>query len=378
MSIHNRLRNATVAATAGLLVAGIGLPALAASSTDSQANNPQVAGDPSSNAGAVCPTNKQNEPTIAVNPQNPDYLIAGSNDEQQQPACGPGLVRGAQALPNDCSFFPGVGTSGVYTSDDGGSTWTNQGLLDDQLGWRNSPLVSDGDPVITYGPRPDPQGNFSWDNGVRAYYASLASYKSGRSPYPPQKAPELIAVSWSDDNGLTWSGPSLATTKKNPVDFNDKEWIVADAGEFASPYFGRVYVSWTSFRQSTSEPVEVSYSADGGSTSPAPKQVSPAANTVKKGRQGSQPVVGRDGSVYVTFEQGPTHVVGPPRATVESIGIAQRQPLRFGTWQIPSPDPTSVPTVSPVLPPIPETQTGWCWPGLSGLAPADEFGLFGR
>jgi hypothetical protein len=284
------------------------VPAFAASSGDVQVNNPQVAGDSTSNDPAVFPTNKQNEPSIAVNPQDPDFLIAGANDEQRQPPCGPGPVRGSDAPENDCSFFGDVGTSGVYTSSDGGSTWLNRGLLDEQAGWMQSAFVSDGDPVITFGPKPDSHGVFSWSNGTRAYYASLARYKAGRSPYPPQKAPELIAVSWSDNNGQTWQGPSLATTKGNPVDFNDKEWIVADTSE-GSPYFGRVYVSWTSFRQATSEPVEVAYSTDGGKTFSAPNQVSPAANTAKKGRQGSQPVVGADGSVYVTFEQGTSHVV---------------------------------------------------------------------
>ena len=59
----------------------------------------------------------------------------------------------------------------------------------------------------------------------------------------------------------------------------------------------------------TSEPVEVAYSTNGGASFSAPKQVSPAPNTTKKGRQGSQPAVGRDGSVYVTFEQGSSHVL---------------------------------------------------------------------
>ncbi len=89
--------------------------------TNSQANEPQVGGMiPTSNTTAVFPTNKQNEPTIAVNPTDSEFLIAGSNDEQRQPPCGPGLVRGPDVPASDCGFFPGVGTSGVYTSSDGG------------------------------------------------------------------------------------------------------------------------------------------------------------------------------------------------------------------------------------------------------------------
>ena len=162
--------------------------------------------------------------------------------------------------------------------------------------------------MIVFGPKPKAGGGFEWTRGARAYYATLASYKPGRSPFPPNKAPEFIAVSYSDDNGATWSAPILATTKNNPVDFNDKEWITVDTTS-TSPYFGRVYASWTSFRQNTSEPIETSYSADGGVTWTAPKQVTPAANTAKKGRQGSNPAVGPDGTVYIAFEQGPAQQV---------------------------------------------------------------------
>jgi len=45
-----------------------------------------------------------------------------SNAEQLERACGPGSVRGTTAARNDCSFYPGVGTDGVYTSSDGGKT----------------------------------------------------------------------------------------------------------------------------------------------------------------------------------------------------------------------------------------------------------------
>jgi hypothetical protein len=163
-------RRLTLAATTGLLVMPFTSAAVAATATDVQANNPQVAGDPSSDTTAVFPTNKQNEPTIAVNPVDSRFLIAGSNDEQRQPPCGPGPVRGGNAADSDCSFFPGVATSGVYTSSDGGSTWTNRGLLDDQPSWRASDLISDGDPVISFGPKPGKDGKFSYANGVRAYY----------------------------------------------------------------------------------------------------------------------------------------------------------------------------------------------------------------
>jgi hypothetical protein len=199
----------------------------ATSFKDVQANNPQIAGDNSSNRTAKFPTNKQNEPTIAVNPTDSTHLLlAGANDEQKEPPCGPGPVRGATAPANDCSFFPFVGTSGVYTSSNGGTSWTNRGVLDDQAAWKASPFVSDGDPVIVYGPKPNGSGGFTYANGARAYYASLASYKDGQSPFTsnPNKAPpELIVVSYSDDNGVTWSAPVIAFTKEIPITSTTKK-----------------------------------------------------------------------------------------------------------------------------------------------------------
>jgi hypothetical protein len=330
MSIHRSTRAliSTCALTLTLVAASVA--SAATSFTDVQANNPQVAGDPSSNTTAVFPTNKQNEPTIAVNPVNSNYLIAGSNDEQEQPPCGPGPVRGSVPA-NDCSFFPGVGTSGVYISSDGGLTWTNKGLLDDQASWIASDFVSDGDPVLVYGPKPTSNGSFSYASGARAYYASLASYKTGRSPFPPQKAPELLTVSYSDNNGATWSAPVVAVTKENPNNFNDKEAIWADNIP-GSPFFGRVYVSWTQFRSAQiinfpSEPIVVTVSADGGASFSAPNQLSPAGNNgTGNGRQGSAITSGPDGSAYVAWEQGSAQVVAISR----NGGTSWSRPITIG------------------------------------------------
>ncbi|MEO7572865.1 MAG: sialidase family protein [Acidimicrobiales bacterium] len=334
-------RLAAVASVA--VVIALVAPAAASTAIDVQANDPQVSGEPASDATAVFPTNKQNEPSIAVNPANPLHLISGSNDEQRQPPCGPGPVRGADADPSDCSFFPNVGTSGIYTSSDGGVTWTNRGLLDDQPSWSSLPtgrrLVSDGDPWIVYGPKPATGGGYSYANGARAYYATLASYFDNAGPYPPNKAPELLAVSYSDDDGLTWSAPVLATTKQNPNDFNDKETIWVDDLP-SSPYFGRVYLSWTEFRAAgTSEPIMVALSTDGGTSFSAPKQLSPAGNNgTGNGRQGSMVRSGPDGTVYVAWEQGFGQVI----ATSPDGGKSWSRPTTIGAVDdIPDPLPGS-------------------------------------
>jgi hypothetical protein len=289
--------------------------AIASSSTDSQANQPQVAGDANSNATARFPTNKQNEPTVAIAPDG-THALAGSNDEQKQPACGPGTQRGATAPGSDCSFFSNVGTNGIYASSNTGATWTNLGLLPGYTDTGNSvapsagalatsapagSLVSDGDPVIVFGPKPGANGTFSWANGTRAYYASLAS-SSSASRQGNQLA-EQIAVSISDNYGASWYDPIVAAQSNGNV-FNDKNDIWADRNP-NSPFFGRVYVTYTEFRSipSTSEPVIVVYSTDGGLTWSKQNQVSSAYNNRSRGgRQGSVVRTGPDGSVYVIFE----------------------------------------------------------------------------
>ncbi len=316
-----KLRVALVGVAAATLVLGVGASASALTAVDVQANNPQVAGQPASDSTARFPTNKQNEPTIAVDPAS-SHLIAGSNDEQEQPACG-APVRGTD--PSDCSFFPGVGTDGVYTSADAGLTWRNRGLLDDQPGWQASPFVSDGDPVIVYGPHYDPATRTFSRTSYDAYYQSLASYKPGRQP--GNQIPEFIVASRSSDNGATWTGPARIANAHG-ITFNDKNAMWADKNP-SSPFYGRLYASWTQFRgvPGLAEPIRTSYSTDGGRTWSTPRQLSAATNNaVKGGRQGSAIRTDGHGTVYVAWEDGGNQVY----ATSTNGGFSYSRPRVIG------------------------------------------------
>lgn len=331
-----------VGLTTVALLMSMGSPgAGAATATDVQANQPQIA-HPLPDTTGVFPGNKQNEPAIAVS-RDGTHLVAGTNDEQEQPDCGPGPRRGADAPANDCSFFPGVGTDGVYLSANGGTSWTNIGMIDDQPTWQSSPYVSDGDPVLVFGPRPDGHGGFlTGDSQQRVYYESLASYKAGRNPSKGGfGGAETIVVSSSDDWGATWSAPVVAGPRTNPITFNDKNALAVD-DDVRSPFFGRVYASWTAFRSATftgygNEPVQTAYSTNGGASFTSPNQLSPAGNNgTGNGRQGSAITTTPDGTAMVAFEQGSGQVVAVSR----DGGRKWSRPMTIGAVQdIPDPIP---------------------------------------
>src|SRR5215217_5897443 len=274
--------------------------------------------------------NKENGPAVAIDANHPDVVVAGANDNIDMEACNSGT-------DTDCPFTDGVGDSGVYFSFDKDDTWaqpTYTGLTarnclgapgdDDpcepEVGpistlpnYYENGLVSDGDPAVAFGPKPDDQGNFSWANGSRLYYANLTSNLPGSQAF---KGFEAIAVSHIDGSastGLTpailadqanWSAPVIAS-KQNSALFSDKEQIWADNAE-SSPYFGNAYVCFAAFQGNGAQPLKVLTSTDGGS-SWSSRQVTSAANNPNSqqgfGRSGCTVRTDSEGVVYVFVNQ---------------------------------------------------------------------------
>ena len=267
--------------------------------------------------------NKQNEPAVAIDPTNPAVVVAGANDNIDLEACNAGN-------PTTCPFTAGVGGSGVYFSFNSGSTWTQPtysgftardclgpapctphvGPIGTLPGYYESGLVSDGDPAVAFGPRPDAMGHFSWSNGSRLYYATLASNFPGSQTI---KGAEAVAVSRTDDvaaaaasNQNAWL-PPVIVTQQSSTTFSDKEQIWADNAE-SSPFFGRVYVCLATFRSNSHgnsfpQPLVVATSTDGGDTW-SQKQVTPAATTAMNPRFG----IGRSGCTVRTDSHGVVYV----------------------------------------------------------------------
>jgi len=235
--------------------------------------------------------NKQNEPAITRDPTT-GVLIAGANDEIEQPLC-PGTT---VPLASPCPFKPGVPTSAYYRSTDNGQTWSGAFLP----GFDTIGRVSGGDPSLDYGPRRCPDSTFSLSCGVAIYYASLAD------PFP-EFGGEQATVSRSYDDGLSWANPVAATSTDNKSNFDDHEWIAVDHIS-GSPHFGRVYLNWAVFCNTCSGngnvKLYVAHSDDEGRTWSKAVQVSAANNNTPQGfRETGQMAVSSNGIVEVFWTE---------------------------------------------------------------------------
>ena len=276
--------------------------------------------------------NKQNEPALAVDANNPAVLAAGANDNIDMEACNAGA-------DNTCPFTDGIGASGVYFSFDSGHTWTQPtytgwtargclgavgdtdpacqpqlGSIGTLPGYYENGLISDGDPAVAFGPKPDGDGHFSWANGSRLYYVNLTSNFPGKTTF---RGYEALAVSRIDGapaltpaivaNPDNWKAPVIIT-KQSATTFSDKEQVWADNAS-SSPFFGNVYVCLASFRsnslgQAYPQPLLMETSADGGGTWTG-KQVTSASSTPFNMKQG----FGRSGCTVRTDSHGVVYVL---------------------------------------------------------------------
>ena len=195
-----------------------------------------------------------NEPSIAINPNNTNQLIAGSN------------------------------TDNYHVSNDGGLSWTTSRLQSNFGVW--------GDPAVIA----DNQNNF--------YFFHL----SNEPPLFSAWIEEIVCQKTSN-LGTTWTNGSstgLDSPKKQ-----DKEWAIFDK------LSNNIYLAWTQFdRYGSPDPSDKSIirfakSSDFGATWSTPIKINSTdgdcvdiSNTV----EGAVPAVGPEGQVYLSWS-GPAGIV---------------------------------------------------------------------
>lgn len=193
------------------------------------------------------PVRSGNEPSIAAHPYNPNIVLAFHKARIEQ-------VEGPDTGDRTCD---------LHRSTDGGKTWS--GPVPAELTIGNTICT---DPVIRWAPQDGVDSN----KNVRAYML----YQAVR----PDSSTSDETVSFSDDNGLTWSDPVVAISGTEDVNFIDKPWMTTFYNfpeKKNSEENDRVYVVATIFVGELPEPeqpfpgtcqVVFSKSIDGGKTFP--------------------------------------------------------------------------------------------------------------
>jgi hypothetical protein len=238
-----------------------------------------------------CSLRRQAEEVVVVNPTNPNNLIAGQNDSRI-----------------------GYNHCGYAWSFDGGKTWG------DQIPPFWSYVLPDGhtadacsDPTATF----DADGN-AYVGGVLFDVASAANAI-------------VVAKSSAGIGGRFYHSPAtdsfqeyttsvgVVASSNNPAAALDKEFIVADANP-DSPKANNVYATWTLIELTgvgvgIHSPIYFGQSTDGGATWSPGIEISSSATycgfysgeadpNACDQDQGSHPIVGPDGTIYVAFGNG--------------------------------------------------------------------------
>src|SRR6266403_3528410 len=270
-----------------------------------------------------CSLRRQAEEVLAINPTNPDNMIAGQNDSRI-----------------------GFNHCGYDFSMDGGRTWG------DMLPPFFQYILKDGhtadacsDPTATF----DAAGNayvggvlFDLNSAASAFIAMKSNAGiNGAFFHSPAAGPFQV---FSD------SPAGVIASDNDPNVAHDKEFIVADS-QPRSTKQNNVYATWTRFAVTGAgvggdSPIYFSQSTDGGATWSKGIEISGASAahcTAFSGEtsasacdqdQGSDPIVGPDGTVYVTFGNGNTPTPGVNQVMIVSCAPAN-DCSQSASWKAP-------------------------------------------
>ena len=181
--------------------------------------------------------------------------------------------------------------------------------MGDRIGYGPGPLdISESGLFLTVG---DPSIDVGGYGNDTFYFANLAEFVDQDHigfGYHPTAGIVVYIGEFRRGGDFAWHDAVLLQSPNYPYDFLDKEHIAADKRDNSAS----VYVTVTNFKEVSDNPfsgwgqIEAYFSHDGGETWSRsivqPDETSPSGGGIVN--QGSQPVVGRDGTVYVAWERG--------------------------------------------------------------------------
>ncbi|HYH10572.1 MAG TPA: sialidase family protein [Thermoanaerobaculia bacterium] len=220
------------------------------------------------------------ETTVAVSPQNASQAVVG--------VISTAAPRGVD----------------VYTTHDGGLTWTSGSRLPNQATNGRTYATSQGDPVVAA----DRLGMF--------HMTALMS-----SGVPPRFT--AVTAMRSIDGGLTWSAPIVVAELQvvaNDREFDDKQWLAVD--DTGGAYDGHVYLFWQRIRfsgASLQSRMTFARSPDRGLTWSEPAMLTEPAPSGQ-----SMIAVGPEGEVHVAYARNDGHFI----RTSTDGGVTFSDPVR--------------------------------------------------
>jgi hypothetical protein len=203
-----------------------------------------------------------NEPSIAVNPNNPRQLVAAYQ----------------------------VGATAAFSSD-AGEHW----ILASATAPKN--YAVSGDVSVTF------------DDKGHAFLCYIAFDKLGTENYWAHNATRNgIFVRRSNDGGKTWNSEAstvISHATEPGIPFEDKPYVVADSDP-RSPHAGNLYVGWTQFTL-TKSTILFSRSTHNGDTWSAPIEISSHEGLPRDDNgavEGFSGAIAPDGTLYVVWADG--------------------------------------------------------------------------
>lgn len=236
----------------------------------------------------------QNEESIAVDPLNPNNVVASQNDYRR-----------------------GDGSCYAAYSRDGGSTWNDSTV---------PTSFTYGDQVSRQYWQAGGDTSLAWDTRGNAYI-SCQVFNRGYGPSSsPDSSSAFVVMRSTQNGGASWDFPGRYTIVN--FDPNGSSGVLEDKALMAiddnksSPYRDRIYVTWTEFASDGTAYIYETHSSDYGETFSAPVVVSEdsalCANSyglaTPHGRcnenQFSDPFVGPNGDLYVVYNNYNNAVTG--------------------------------------------------------------------